>query len=201
MIKTKTHIRTITGADDLIPLGADAILATLEDLAEDADNATPVKLDIKVEEAELTSDGRFAVVKNNPAGNEIFPRSPSIDIYEVAQQRNRFTDSEKLAIITEHLCGGNTLDAVQRRHGLGHSTLTAWMKQYGITPRNDEASRRAASLERENARLTAALAQQSAANEALRAENARLLTKIRAARAALVLADPQMRNREETGTA
>lgn len=137
----------------------------------------------------LTSDGRHAVRVITLEGNEIFPEEEvAIDIYETTRQRSRFTDAEKLAIIAEHLCG-DTLDAVQRRHGLGHSTLKTWMTAFGITPRDGDEARRIAALEKENERLRNKIAQQESTIGRLRGETGRLLGKIRAARTALVLAD------------
>lgn len=107
--------------------------------------------------------------------------------------RTKRSAAEKLAIIAEHLRGDN-IDTVQRRHGLGHSTLKQWMQSFGITPVDGTQARLLASLAKDNARLTDKVVTLEGDIRRLKAENARLLGRIRSARAALVLAQPALPN-------
>ena len=102
------------------------------------------------------------------------------------KMRSKRTDAEKLSIIAEHLRGDN-IDTVQRRHGLGHSTLKKWMSAFGIEPLDGTSARLTTSLARDNARLSDKLTILEGLVAELKAENAQLRGKIRAARTALVL--------------
>ena len=141
----------------------------------------------------LTADGHYAVVT---VPGDFFTEEKTT-VYEVLPEhepettparRPRLSDAEKLAIIAEHL-RGESIASVQQRHGLGHSTLPAWMNAFGIAPRSNAEERRIAALERDNARLTEKVSSLETAVDSLRRENNRLLTKIRSARLALVLVE------------
>ncbi len=202
-MKTKRHIGCFTGdaARGLADKTADEIVAQAETgngFLQSAGESLPV--DIPDEGTTMTSDGRYAV-RIAADEDSLFAGDTVIDIYEIPAKRERRSEAEKLSIISEHLNGDETLDAVQRRHKLGHSTLSSWMRDLNIVPRNDETKARLAATEKEVARLQAAIANLTAMNTALRNENARYRAKIRAAREALVLAEPQAKPRSEEAEA
>lgn len=111
---------------------------------------------------------------------------PAIMAPATGKPRTKRTAAQKLAIIAEYL-RGETADAVQRRHGLGHSTLNKWLEDFGIVRPDGSDARKAAALEKENARLAAKVAGLEAALRAERQNGEALLAKIRAAKTALIL--------------
>ncbi len=182
-MKTKRHLGSLIRNAETDTLTADeAVDAALEGHAAfspDEGPARSARLDNMSPRLRMATDGRHAVVATDD----------TYEVYELAPGRRLLDDAEKLAIITEYLHGDGTLQDVQRRHGLGHSTLTAWMHAFGMTPKDGSQSRRNASLERENKALGARIRVLEATTASLREENRRLRDKMRAAKAALTFND------------
>ena len=55
----------------------------------------------------------------------------------------RYTDVEKLKLITEYMHTKESREAFQMRYGLGHCTLSRWMTKYGLTDLTPEQMREA----------------------------------------------------------
>ena len=77
----------------------------------------------------------------------------------------RYTNAEKLRLINECLSSNETMDAFQKRHGMGHSTISKWMAKLSeitqevtvemkiATERTQEKSLRETALEAKVAQL------------------------------------------------
>lgn len=194
MIRTRLKLGTMRC---YLPADADyAALAkgiiTSGDLAIDPHKPSPkdLTLDENAPNVVVTEEGksalRFTIVASEFLAGSLHDDTV-VDLFSTAPQRNRLDDAKKLAIITEYLHGGESQKKVQQRHGLGHSTLSAWMKSFGITPRDEAAEKKTLAAERENKRLLERVARLEATEKALRKEVAMLQSKIRKARNALIL--------------
>jgi transposase len=60
-----------------------------------------------------------------------------LEVVETGRRR-RWTEEEKLRIITESMSGPRRVAATARRHGISRSLLATWRRQFQVQPRLEE---------------------------------------------------------------
>lgn len=121
--------------------------------------------------AKANGNGTIFVVTETPTLFDNHAQT-RVKVYEAVVPKPHAEDIRRLKIIAKMLCDGESLSSAQRRHNLGHSTISAWLEDFGL---DTDAPRRLAQ-EKADARKTAGLQQKVAS---LKQENAALKARLK----------------------